>query len=192
MSYNTFDSCRPNLSFALKKDKYYRSSFAHSYGRFCFEFTWQSGPGFHQVGFSNTMNSRSFIAYYHGGGVAQFFERPTGSSTISSISFVLGETGMVCIDTSIKKISFVRNDESIYREYPTFPDNGEWFTYLDHGNNEQISIIEINLRYHPFKNVIPCGYSSWISFTKCGCSVVHVFFHQYISLILYYNILISS
>ena len=175
MNHHTFSIYEANVSLNVEGGHYYRSSNIHSSGCFCFEYVWHGGSGHHVVGFSNHVTNRSFISYYHGNGVdVSFLSQPGSTFFYTPISFKQWETGMVCVDTSMSKITLVNRTNTYSTIFPNFSNTGQWFAYLDHHISMPSDLVSLNFGLNPFYNPLPSGYVPWSNNPIFhSCFIVH-------------------
>ena len=108
-----------------------------------------------------------------------FLSQPGSTSFYTPISFKQWETGMVCVDTSMSKITLVNRTNTYSTIFPNFSNTGQWFAYLDCGGSA-ISSVSINLGLNPFYNKLPSGYIPWLYTSLnviCKTQTLHLFPH---------------
>ena len=165
MSEFRFDAESENIEIEVKSPNKFRSNLVLSSALHCFEFTWKSSvnQGYYMIGFSNSETSEEFISYYHCGGEPIFWPRLETTINVG-LSINIGETGMVCINSSSNLLTVIKGE--MKKEYTmtiyTSPST-TWNVFSRSGGGDAIDILSLNLGKHPFVNVIPTGYSPYIS-----------------------------
>ena len=160
MTYYTFHPS--NVTLTIKTSNYYRSSNNRTTGRYCYEFVWHEGTGYHLIGFTNIKTTRSFVGYYHRGGDYRFHSYPGGVMVTSNMHFDLYEYGMVCIDTSNANMTLINRTSSHSYVFPNYPDSDQWFACLDDGQTSG-DLVSLNFGINPFVNNLPVGYQPWFA-----------------------------
>ena len=102
MTYHIIDDTKPYQEFSLVINNYYRNlKMYHSFNR-CYEFKILNTTSYSlEVGFSNELATRSFVAFYGSRGNPSFL-RHIGGDTIKSLTTKpsIGESVMVCLNSS--------------------------------------------------------------------------------------------
>ena len=160
MTYHVFFEDDDNLEFDLAWENYYRSSISRKSIKHCYESTRLTKKEDDiEVGFSCSINSRTFVAYYPKEKGILYRKNGNNYFVDCPIKQNINEAVLVCYDSFAENITVIKGD-LLCESHISLNNKQSWYAYLDHGRTDSEKI-SVNFGMNRFINSIPKGFKPW-------------------------------
>ena len=168
MSANYIYADKEINNITQKYTEAYRSNFAISTVKHCYEATLYEGCANVHIGFSPYSNERTFLSFWNSdNGNVILLDRISSGNDIHTkidLSISTGDTCMVCLDSNNKRFISILNGESREINYTKVQNSDTWYAMTDtsYPCADSPANVGVNLGMKKFKNKMPIGFKQFI------------------------------